>query len=171
MNNRTSNPETNRDKVLRGEAVEVSDGRLREMQEQAIRFEGVPAHLPTYHWHWAAAINELIERRVEVQKYKAWAASCDPTPPETTTPRSSGHPWAAFLDARARAIDWLYYRNPDMATHHNDEAIAKSLSMDRVQVYLIRTRDERPGDDKEAREVGALIREQTSPVKSGEKPE
>jgi hypothetical protein len=70
------------------------------------------------------------------------------------------HPWADFLDARARAIDWLYYQNPDMSTHHNDEAIARALSMDRVQVYLIRTRDEMPGDNKEAREVGALMREQ-----------
>lgn len=70
-----------------------------------------------------------------------------------------GHPWQDFLDARARAIDWLYYQNPKMDTHHNDEAIARTLSMDRVQVYLIRTRDEKPGDDKEAREVGAEIRE------------
>jgi hypothetical protein len=30
-----------------------------------------------------AALRELQERRVEVEKYKAWAASCDPTPPET----------------------------------------------------------------------------------------
>lgn len=73
-----------------------------------------------------------------------------------------GHPWQDFLDARARAIDWLYYQNPDMTTHHDDEAIAKSLSMDRAQVYLIRTRDEKPGDDKDAREVGALIRDRVA---------
>jgi len=60
-----SNPvvqtETNRDKALRGEVVEVSIGRLLEMREQAIRFEGVWDG--SYHWHWAAALNELIARR------------------------------------------------------------------------------------------------------------
>lgn len=30
------------------------------------------------------ALRELQERRVEVAKYKAWAASCDPAPPEPT---------------------------------------------------------------------------------------
>ena len=58
---RTSKPESNRDKVLRGEVVVVSDGRLREMQEQAIRLEGIGDG--TYHWHWAAVMNELIARR------------------------------------------------------------------------------------------------------------
>ena len=53
--------ETNRDKALRGEPVLVSIGRLREMQEQAIRFEGIDYE--SYHWHWAAALNELLARR------------------------------------------------------------------------------------------------------------
>ena len=53
--------ETNRDMVLRGEAVAVTDGRLKEMQRQAIQFEGIGVGL--FHWHWAAAINELIARR------------------------------------------------------------------------------------------------------------
>ena len=61
---------------------------------------------------------------------------------------AKGHPWADFLHHRARAIDWLYYQNPDMATHHDDIEIARTLSMDPVQVLLIRTRDERPGDNK-----------------------
>lgn len=56
-----------------------------------------------------------------------------------------GHPWADFLNARARAIDWLYYREgPCM---HSDAAIAKTLSMDPTQVMLIRRRDEKPGDN------------------------
>lgn len=54
-------PETNRDKVLQGRVVLVTNGRLREMQQQAIRLEGVGDG--TYHWHWAAVINELIARR------------------------------------------------------------------------------------------------------------
>lgn len=58
---RSKEPESNRDKVLRGEVVLVTIDRLKEMQEQAIRFEGVGSS--EYHWHWAAAINELIGRR------------------------------------------------------------------------------------------------------------
>lgn len=58
----SSNPETNRDKVLRGEAVRLNDDRLREMQRQAIAHEGV-APLRTLHWHWAAMVNELIALR------------------------------------------------------------------------------------------------------------
>lgn len=54
--------ETNRDKVLRGEVVKVSDKRLLEMQEQTIFYEGVTDN-PVYHWHWAAVINELIALR------------------------------------------------------------------------------------------------------------
>jgi hypothetical protein len=57
-----------------------------------------------------------------------------------------GHPWADFLNARARVIDWLYYREgPCM---HDDAAIATTLSMDPVQVMLIRRRDEKPGDNR-----------------------
>jgi hypothetical protein len=45
------------------------------------------------------------------------------------------HPWQAFLDARADAIDWLH------SDGKTDAEIAKTLSMDGpVQVYLIRTR-------------------------------
>lgn len=57
----TSEQVTNRDKALRGEIVLVTNGRLQEMREQAIRFEGVGKG--TYHWHWAAVMNELIARR------------------------------------------------------------------------------------------------------------
>lgn len=56
--------ETNRDKVLRGEVVRVSDKRLLEMQAIAIKLEGVFPH--EYHWHFAAALNELIAARVIV---------------------------------------------------------------------------------------------------------
>jgi hypothetical protein len=59
--------DTNRDKALRGEVVRVSDGRLVEMQLQAIECEGVTAN-PVYHWHWAAALNELAALRKIVAK-------------------------------------------------------------------------------------------------------
>jgi len=58
---------TNRDLALRGEVILVADSRLREMQEQATRFEGVTAD-PVYHWHYAAIINELIARRAGALK-------------------------------------------------------------------------------------------------------
>lgn len=54
-------------------------------------------------------------------------------------------PWGDFLTARAKAIDWL-------ATRESDEQIARTLSMDPVQVHLIRTRDrstDQPDDDYE----------------------
>ena len=59
--------ETNREKVLRGEVVRVSDGRLVEMQIQAIECEGVTPN-PVYHWHWAAVLNELVALRKIVAK-------------------------------------------------------------------------------------------------------
>lgn len=52
-----------------------------------------------------------------------------------------GHPWADFLHHRARAIDWLYSGEGDERCKADDTAIARTLSMDTVQVYLIRTRD------------------------------
>ncbi len=54
--------ETQRDKALNGEVVFVTNTRLWEMQGQAARFEGVTA-TPVYHWHFAAALNELAWRR------------------------------------------------------------------------------------------------------------
>jgi len=51
-----------------------------------------------------------------------------------------GHPWADFLHHRARAIDWLYAEGVE-GCKGNDARIARTLSMERVQVYLIRTRD------------------------------
>jgi hypothetical protein len=46
-----------------------------------------------------------------------------------------GHHWADFLHCRAITIDALH------KSGESDEAIAKILSMDPVQVRLIRTRD------------------------------
>jgi hypothetical protein len=46
-----------------------------------------------------------------------------------------GHHWADFLHYRARTIDALH------TSGESDEAIAKTLSMDPAQVWLIRTRD------------------------------
>ena len=61
-----SDQDTNRDKALRGEVVKVTDDRLKEMQRQAIAFEGLgDGH---YHWHWAAALNELIAIRAVVKE-------------------------------------------------------------------------------------------------------
>ena len=54
--------DTHRDMALRGEVVIVTLGRLKEMQQQAVQFEGVTAE-PVYHWHWAAVLNELVALR------------------------------------------------------------------------------------------------------------
>ena len=70
--------ETNRDKVLRGEVVRVSDKRLLEMQEIAIKLEGVSPH--EYHWHFAAVINELIFAR-RIAAAAASLRGIDLTPP------------------------------------------------------------------------------------------
>jgi len=50
------------------------------------------------------------------------------------------HPWFRFLQARVDAIDWLY--SEDIGCKGNPEAIAEWLSMDPVQVELIRTKVE-----------------------------
>jgi hypothetical protein len=54
--------ETNSDKARRGEAVSLTMDRLKQMQHQAIDRMGYcpPEQM---HWHWAAAINELIALR------------------------------------------------------------------------------------------------------------
>lgn len=54
--------ETNREKALRGEVVRVSAGRLREMQSLTVICEGI-AETSVYHWHFAAALNELAALR------------------------------------------------------------------------------------------------------------
>ena len=59
------------------------------------------------------------------------------TEPRTADGRAypdQGHPWADFLHYRAVAIDWMHEAGSD------DAHIAKILSMDEVQVFLIRTR-------------------------------
>lgn len=56
---------TPRDRALAGEVVKVTDERLAEMQRIAIASEGV--EVDSLHWHWVAAINELIEARKEVE--------------------------------------------------------------------------------------------------------
>lgn len=57
--------DTNRDKALRGEPVQITIPRLVQMRDQAIKFEGFRD--TEYHWHWAAAINELIALRAMPQ--------------------------------------------------------------------------------------------------------
>lgn len=59
---------TNREKALLGEVVLVTDSRLVEMQKQVIRGEGVGEG--SYHWHWAAVINELIAKRFALEKVR-----------------------------------------------------------------------------------------------------
>ena len=44
------------------------------------------------------------------------------------------HPWGDFLEARRRAILWLHYERGQ-----DDAEVARTLSMDTNQVYLIRT--------------------------------
>ena len=98
--------ETNRDKALRGGIVVVTDARLKEMQEQAVRHEGVTAE-PVYHWHWAAVLNELVARRTGAL-------------PAVETPEPPGAAMAAMQEtdslrtaldhlskARLRLIEWL----------------------------------------------------------------
>ena len=58
-----ANGETNRDKVLRGEPVPLTTARLLELQKYAIDREGIDYDRGQMHWHWAAAINELVELR------------------------------------------------------------------------------------------------------------
>ena len=60
---------TPRDRALAGEVVKVTDERLAEMQRIAIASEGVEVY--SLHWHWVAAINELIEARKEVEELRA----------------------------------------------------------------------------------------------------
>ncbi len=64
---------TNRDRALRHEVVKVADNRLLEMQQQAVAHEGITDN-PVYHWHWVAAINELIALRA---RYDALLAERD----------------------------------------------------------------------------------------------
>lgn len=59
---------------------------------------------------------------------------------ESTYP-GAGHPWSDFLHHRARVIDWLYSGTGDPRCKDDDEAIAKALSMGKIQVRLIRLRD------------------------------
>lgn len=47
--------------------------------------------------------------------------------------KKTPHPWSSFLEARGDAIFWLYEMGYD------DLQIAVTLSMDKEQVYLIRT--------------------------------
>jgi hypothetical protein len=78
VNSPTPNQETNRDKALRGEVVKVTDGRLLEMQAQTIAREGVSDNL--LHWHWAAVINELIDRRSRETRAGLTADDVDGSP-------------------------------------------------------------------------------------------
>lgn len=52
------------------------------------------------------------------------------------------HPWAIFLNARWKAILWMRER-----MGYDDKQIAKNLSMDEMQVYLIRTSEHMPIPD------------------------
>lgn len=52
-------------KALRGEPVEITLPRLVEMREQAIAGATYTPGLPGWmmHWHWVAALNEVIAKR------------------------------------------------------------------------------------------------------------
>ena len=66
---------TPRDRALDGEVVKVTDERLEEMQRIAIAYEGL--ELPFMHWHWTAAINELIAARKEIERLTARVAQLE----------------------------------------------------------------------------------------------
>lgn len=115
MNDRTSNQESNHEKVLRGEVVNVTDKRLREMQTQAIASAKCGDYLG-FHWHWAAVVNELIARRASDEKSDVCNAPMRVDPPlclgkighdgnhhnhEYSWPRS-GYPGRASLETDAR---------------------------------------------------------------------
>ena len=51
------------------------------------------------------------------------------------------HPWGEFFNARYNAIIWLRKEFGD-----NDAQIAKKLSMDEEQVFLIRTHDKKAAE-------------------------
>ena len=57
---------TPRDRALAGEVVKVTDERLAEMQRIAIDNEDAGTY--SLHWHWAAAITELIAARKEIER-------------------------------------------------------------------------------------------------------
>ena len=57
---------TPRDRALAGEVVKLTDERLAEMQRIAIDNEGAGTY--SMHWHWAAALNELIVARKEIER-------------------------------------------------------------------------------------------------------
>lgn len=67
--------QTIRDRALAGEVVKVTDERLAEMQRIAIASEGVEVY--SLHWHWVAAINELIEARKEIERLTARVAELE----------------------------------------------------------------------------------------------
>ena len=104
--NEEVNPETNRDKVLRGEAVQVSDGRLQEMQRIAVMREGVG--LGDLHWHWAAVVNELIERRARLQNEtcasKAWLIEW---PATDNLPARWWHPKSGWMIDANKAVRFV----------------------------------------------------------------
>lgn len=51
------------------------------------------------------------------------------------------HPWVAFLQARAHAIDWLYSGEGDERCKCNDAEIARIINITELQVKLIRTKE------------------------------
>jgi len=117
--NHRNEPETNRDKVLRGEIVLVTTGRLREMQAMAIAREGIGEG--DYHWHWAAVMNELVARRTG-----ALPANETPQPPsktlamaETSNPvlAAGSHPHDEAAQAAGDAFRKRWKRDP---TDHGD---------------------------------------------------
>ena len=66
---------TPRDRALAGEVVKVTDERLAEMQRIAIDNEDARTY--SMHWHWAAAINELIAARKEIERLTARVAELE----------------------------------------------------------------------------------------------
>jgi hypothetical protein len=146
-----SDQETNRDIALRGGVVLVTDGRLKEMQEHAVRFEGLTTH-PVSHWHWAAALNELIAARAENARLKG-----------VNTMQTEG---LAKLDAdnaalRAEVEKWKAYRVHDVEEKEwlRDQVIALRAALrEYVNEFPAPRNDMRPivWDDMEDRACALL---------------
>ena len=68
--------------------------------------------------------------------------SCKERFPKEDQDSKKPHPWGVFLNARYYAILWMKDEQ-----NYSDEVIAKKLSMDPTQVYLIRTSSHIPIPD------------------------
>ena len=94
---------TPRDRVLAGEVVKLSDARLAQMHRIAIAYEDL--EFPYMHWHWRAAINELIAARKEIEHLTGRLAELEKERDQRKDRRDSG-----WLIENGKAGHELRYR-------------------------------------------------------------